>query len=94
MTASRVTTDTTPADAPHPPDRPPLNRVAVWALAASALTLFGLGSIIGIALGVVALNQIAVHRQRGRWLAIGAIALGGATLLVSMIVVVQVFVAG
>lgn len=90
MTASRVTAHTPPDDiAPTPP----LNRLAVWSVAASVLTLFGLGSIIGIALGVVALNQIAVHRQRGRWLAVGGIALGAATLLVSMIVVVKVFIA-
>jgi hypothetical protein len=91
VTASRVTAHT-PSDDPAQ-STPPLNRAAVWSLATSALTLFGLGSIIGIALGVVALNQIAVHRQRGRWLAIGGIALGAVTLFVSMIVVVKVFVA-
>ena len=33
------------------------------------LTLLGVGSIVGIALGVVSLNQIQVHRQRGRGMA-------------------------
>lgn len=58
----------------------------------SAATLFGLGSLIGVALGVVALNQIAVHRQRGRVFAFGGIALGTVTLFVSMIVFVRYFV--
>lgn len=74
--------------------KPPVNKLAVWSMASSAVTLFGLGSVIGIALGVIALNQIAVHRQRGRWLALGGIALGAVTLLASMFVVVRVFVIG
>lgn len=71
----------------------PRNRLAVWSPVASALTLFGIGSIVGIVLGVVALNQIQVHRQRGRWLALAGIVLGAVTLLVSMFVVIDVFVA-
>lgn len=74
--------------------RPPVNKLAVWSLASSVVTLFGLGSVIGIGLGVVALNQIAVHHQRGRWVALCGIALGAVTLLVSMFVVVRVFVIG
>lgn len=93
MTASGDTARTE-HDSAHAPDRSRINRLAVWSLASSAVTLFGLGSVIGIALGVVALNQIAVHHQRGRGLAIGGIALGALTLIISMFVVVKVFVEG
>ena len=60
------------------------NRTAIAALVSSVLTLFGLGSIIGIALGVYALNQIAVSGDGGRGLAIAGILVGAVTLLLSM----------
>ena len=56
---------------------------------ASVLTVFGVGSIIGIGLGVYALNQIAFTGERGRVLAIGGIVVGALTLLLAMIGIVM-----
>ncbi|MDT5391041.1 MAG: hypothetical protein QOE04_4682 [Mycobacterium sp.] len=36
---------------------PRLNRLAIGSVVASAVTLFGIGSLVGIALGVVAWNS-------------------------------------
>lgn len=65
------------------------NRTAVASLAASVLSLLGIGSIIGIGLGVYALNQIAVSGESGRGLAVAGILVGAVTLLLSMIVIVK-----
>lgn len=65
------------------------NRTAVVSLASSVLTLFGIGSIIGIALGVYALNHIAVTGERGRGLATAGILVGAVTLLLSMTAIVM-----
>jgi hypothetical protein len=71
-----------------------LNRLAIGSVVASAVTLSGIGSIVGIALGVVAWNQSKVRDEVGRGLALAGIALGAVTLLVSMIVVVKWIGAG
>ncbi len=65
------------------------NKTAVASLVSSVVTLFGMGSIVGIALGVYALNQIAVSGERGRGLAIAGILVGALTLLLSMIGIVM-----
>jgi len=65
------------------------SRVAVASLASSVLTLFGIGSIIGIALGVYALNHVAVTGERGRGLATAGILVGAVTLLSSMTAIVM-----
>jgi hypothetical protein len=51
--------------------------------------LFGIGSIIGIALGVYALNHIAVTGEGGRGLATAGILVGAVTLLLSMTAIVM-----
>jgi hypothetical protein len=71
-----------------------LNRLAIGSVVASAVTLFGIGSLVGIALGVVAWNQSKVRGEDGRGLALAGIALSAVTLLVSMIVVVKWIGAG
>lgn len=68
---------------------PRTNRTAIAALVASVVTLLGVGSIIGIWLGVYALNQIRVSGENGRGLALAGIFVGSITLLVSMIVIVM-----
>jgi hypothetical protein len=73
---------------------PRLNRLAIGSVVASAVTLFGIGSLVGIALGVVAWNQSKVRGEGGRGLALAGVALGAVTLLVSMIVVVKWIGAG
>jgi hypothetical protein len=65
------------------------NRTAVASLASSVVTLFGIGSIVGIALGVYALNLVAVTGERGRGLATAGILVGAVTLLLSMTAIVM-----
>lgn len=74
-------------DSPAPVRR--TNRTAVASLVSSVLTLFGIGSILGIGLGVYALNQIAVTGDNGRGLAYAGILAGAATLLISMFAIVN-----
>ncbi|BDX30836.1 hypothetical protein TUM20985_13830 [Mycobacterium antarcticum] len=77
--------ETMPQDAGSSPVSSRTNRTAIAALVSSVVCLFGLGSIIGIGLGVYALNQVAVTGENGRGLAVGGILVGAVTLLLSMI---------
>lgn len=62
------------------------NSLAIYSLVASGIgVLCGIGSIIGIALGVIALNQIKQNPQNGRNLAIAGIAVGAVSLLISLL---------
>lgn len=68
------------------------NPLAIGSLVASAIgVLCGIGSIIGIVLGIVALNQIKQSRQGGQGLAIAGIAVGAVSLVLSMIFAVTLF---
>ncbi|MBS4727354.1 DUF4190 domain-containing protein [Mycobacterium sp. SM1] len=68
------------------PSSPGTNKLAIAALVASCLGLIcGLGSILGVVLGTVALNQIKHTRQQGSGLAVAGIIVGIATLVVFMI---------
>ena len=69
--------------------RPRSNTLAKVALLTSAVSLCGIGSVVGIALGVIALNQISVSGDKGRGLSVAAIFVGALTLLVSMVLVVR-----
>lgn len=69
--------------------KPRTNTLAIVALVASVVSLFGIGSLIGVALGVVALNQISLSGERGRGLAYASVFVGAVTLLISMILVVM-----
>jgi Domain of unknown function (DUF4190) len=60
------------------------NQLAMWSLVASLIgILCGIGSIVGIVLGVLALNQIKQTRQGGHGLAVAGIAVGVASLIIS-----------
>ena len=65
------------------------NSLAIASLVASVIGILpfvcGLGSIIGIVLGVVALNQIKTSGEGGRGLAIAGIAVGAVTFLISIV---------
>ena len=62
------------------------NQMAIWSLVASLIgILCTVGSLVGIGLGIVALNQIKQNRQGGHGLAIAGIAVGVATLIISII---------
>ena len=58
------------------------NRLAVASLVLSALWLFGLGSLLGVVLGHIALRQIEASGERGRGLAIGGLVRGYLALAV------------
>ena len=62
------------------------NSMAIASIVASCIGLLcGIGSIVGIALGIVAMNQIKQTREGGHGLAIAGIAVGGVTLLINVI---------
>lgn len=52
------------------------NRMAVASLVLSLLWLFGLGSVLAVVFGHVALRQIRESGELGRGLAIGGLAMG------------------
>ncbi|EJZ08188.1 DUF4190 domain-containing protein [Mycolicibacterium vaccae] len=67
------------------------NSLAIGSLVASGIGLFCcVGSIIGIVLGVVAMNQINQTQQEGRGLAIAGVAVGVLTLLISGIATIAI----
>jgi len=71
------------------PQQSGTNTLAIASLIASFIGLLcGIGSIVGIVLGAVALNQIKQTRQAGYGLAIAGIVVGVATLLVSLIIAI------
>lgn len=62
------------------------NSLAIFSLVASVVGLLcGVGSIIGIVLGVVAINQIKKTRQGGHGLAVAGIVVGVASLVISIV---------
>jgi hypothetical protein len=77
---------------------PRVNAIAIWSLVASALGLlpflFGLPSVIGVALGVVALNRIRFTGESGRGLAIAGVAVGAVTFLVSWLIGIAFLIDG
>jgi len=60
--------------------------MAIGSLAASAIGLLcGIGSIVGIVLGFIALGQIKKTGQAGHGLAVAGIAVGIASFVISLI---------
>lgn len=82
MSAPQSSTRSTPAEGAPGTQR--TNRMAIWSLVLSILTLGGLGSVAGIVLGSAASRKIAVTGERGRGLAIAGIIIGIVTLLVAI----------
>lgn len=67
------------------------NALAVWALVSSLLGfLCCIGSIAGIALGVVSLNQIKQNQEGGHGMAMAGVVIGVVSLLINLIVGVAV----
>ncbi len=60
------------------------NPTAVWSLVLAIVSLGGIGSIAGIALGVRAHRRISETGERGRGLAIAAVVIGVVTLFLSI----------
>lgn len=71
-----------------PPRSTGTNALAIVSLITGIIWIFGLGSLIAVITGVIALNQISKQGQNGRGLAIAGVVLGGLGLLgaVSMII--------
>jgi hypothetical protein len=60
------------------------NPMAIWSLVASLIGIIcGIGSIVGIVLGVLALNQIKETRQGGHGLAVAGIVVGVVSMIIS-----------
>ncbi|MDT5303262.1 MAG: hypothetical protein QOG79_6504 [Mycobacterium sp.] len=69
----------------------PTNNLAIASVVASVIGFFCfIGSIIGIVLGIVALNQVKATGANGRGLAIAGIAIGAGSLLISLIWIVAI----
>lgn len=78
---SRPQTETRAGPAYTQPASDRTNRMAIWSLVLSILTLGGIGSIAGIWLGVRARGRIDQTGERGRGLAIAGVIVGIITLL-------------
>jgi Domain of unknown function (DUF4190) len=78
---SRPQTATRPGTTYGPPVTDRTNRMAIWSLVLSILTLGGLGSLAGIWLGATARRRITATGERGHGLAIAGIIVGVITLL-------------
>jgi hypothetical protein len=62
------------------------NSLAIFSLVASVVGLLcGIGSIIGIVLGTIAISQIKKSRQNGYGLAVAGIVVGVASLVISIV---------
>lgn len=92
----------TPAGYPPPPPGyapyaggygvgPKTNSLAIWSLVASLIGFVCcIGSVAGIALGLVSLNQIKQNQEEGQGLAIAGIAVGAVSLLAGLVMAVVV----
>jgi hypothetical protein len=68
------------------------NPLAIWSLVASLIgVICGIGSIVGIVLGVLALNQIKENRQGGHGLAVAGIVVGVASMIISALWYISAF---
>jgi hypothetical protein len=68
---------------------PGMNRLAIASLISSfAGVLCSIGSIAGIVLGTIALEQIKRNRQEGYGLAVAGIVVGVAGLVVTLVIVI------
>ena len=74
---------------------PPAQKTNSMAIASLVASLVGflcwLGSIAGIVLGIVAMNQIKQNREQGHGLAVAGIAIGAVSLIVGFIFMVVAF---
>lgn len=69
-----------------PPAASGTNTMAIASLVASVVgVLCGIGSIVGIVLGAVALNQIKQTQQEGYGLAVAGIVVGIASLIINLV---------
>ncbi|MFC8733471.1 DUF4190 domain-containing protein [Luteimicrobium sp. NPDC057192] len=73
--------------APYPyPVAAPFNGLAIASFVLSLVWLYGVGTILAVVFGLVALRQIKRTGQRGRGFAIAGLVISVATVLVAVIV--------
>ena len=82
MSRPQTETHTGPSYARATPQR--INRLAIWSLVLSILTLGGAGSIAGIWLGTAARRRIPENGERGYGLAVAGIVVGVVTLIIAI----------
>ncbi len=72
----------------QPPRAPGTNALAIVSLVAGIVWIFGLGSLVAVITGVIALSQISKQGQSGRGMAIAGTVLGGVGILGAVMVFV------
>jgi uncharacterized protein DUF4190 len=82
MSRPQTATQAGSSYAPSAPQR--TNRMAIWSLVLSILTLGGVGSILGIWLGATARRRIPQTGERGHGLAVAGIIVGVVTLIIAI----------
>jgi len=76
----------------YPAQQAGTNSLAIFSLVASVVGLLcGVGSIVGIVLGAIALSQIKKTRQGGYGLAVAGIVVGVASLVISIVWMTNAF---
>lgn len=70
------------------------NALAIAALVSGIIWICGLGSLLAVVLGIIALAQIKRSRQQGRGLAIAGIVLGALGLLATIAVALSLWAFG
>jgi hypothetical protein len=68
------------SDAGHPRT----NRLAIWSLVLAIVTLGGVGSVLGVVLGVKARHRISETGERGAGVALAGIVVGVLTTLIAI----------
>jgi hypothetical protein len=63
---------------------PRTNRLAIWSLVLAIVTLGGVGSVLGVVLGVKARHRIDETGERGAGVALAGIVVGVVTLLIAI----------
>jgi hypothetical protein len=66
------------------PSPPRTNRLAIWSLVLAVVTLGGVGSVLGMVLGVKARHQISETGERGAGMALAGVVVGVVTLLIAI----------
>ena len=82
MSRPQTATQAGSSYAPSTPGR--TNRMAIWSLVLSIITLGGAGSIAGIWLGATARRRIPETGERGYGLAVAGIVVGVVTLIIAI----------
>lgn len=69
--------------------RQPRSGLAFAALISGIVWVFGLGSLLAVFLGHLALRRIRDRNQRGRWIALAGLVLGYLGLLLTAVLLLQ-----